>query len=128
MARGRPPPQAPGASPDARFPKPEGRTRASGPCGRGGPRPDLTPSMKWFPPIDEKGPPAEGASSGRMNVRMPSMTTAIEQPIPIDTPGEYARALLHRLGDRDPIEVLEGLGAAARELFDGLPDDVIRRP
>ncbi len=48
--------------------------------------------------------------------------------MPLDSPGPYAQGLLHRLGDRDPIEVLEGLGPAVRELFDGLPDDVIRRP
>ena len=46
----------------------------------------------------------------------------------IDAPGEYAQGLLNRLGDRDWIDVLAGLGPALRELFDGLPDDVIRRP
>ena len=46
----------------------------------------------------------------------------------IDVPGDYAQGLLNRLGDRNWIEVLEGLGPAVRELFDGLPDEAIRRP
>ena len=40
-----------------------------------------------------------------------------EHPLPVDAPGEYAQGLLSRLGNRNPIEVLEGLGAAVRELF-----------
>jgi hypothetical protein len=52
----------------------------------------------------------------------------MEQPIPIDTPGEYALGLLNRLGDRDLIASLEATPAALRALFDGLDDATIRRP
>jgi len=52
----------------------------------------------------------------------------MDQPIPIDTPGEYALGLLNRLGDRDLIASLEATPAALRALFDGLDDATIRRP
>jgi hypothetical protein len=48
--------------------------------------------------------------------------------IPVDAPGEYARGLLDRLGDRDPLTVLDESVTAARALFDGLDDALIRRP
>jgi hypothetical protein len=51
-----------------------------------------------------------------------------EHPIPLDSPGEYALGLLDRLGQRDPIAVLEASAAAVRTMFDGLDDAAIRRP
>lgn len=48
--------------------------------------------------------------------------------IPVDKPGEYAQGLLNRLGDREPLMVLEGLGVAVRRVFDGLSDAAIRQP
>lgn len=48
--------------------------------------------------------------------------------IPVDQPGEYAQGLLNRLGDRDPLVVLAGLGDAVRRVFDGLPDGALRQP
>jgi hypothetical protein len=48
--------------------------------------------------------------------------------MPIDKPGEYAQGLLNRLADRDPLEVLAGLGAGVRKVFEGLPDTAIRQP
>lgn len=47
--------------------------------------------------------------------------------IPVDNPGEYAQGLLNRLGSQHPLVVLAGLGAAVRRVFEGLPDEVIRR-
>jgi len=47
--------------------------------------------------------------------------------IPVDEPGEYAQGLLNRLGNQDPLVVLGDLGAAVRRMFEGLPDEVIRR-
>ena len=47
--------------------------------------------------------------------------------IPVDQPGEYAQGLLNRLGSQHPLVVLAGLGAAVRRVFEGLPDEVIRR-
>jgi hypothetical protein len=47
--------------------------------------------------------------------------------LPVDKPGEYAQGLLNRLGERDPLLVLAGLGAAVRRVFEGLPDEVLRR-
>jgi hypothetical protein len=48
--------------------------------------------------------------------------------IPIDSPGEYARGLLNRLGDRDMLSVLDSSVAATRAMFEGLDDATIRRP
>ncbi|MCU1231117.1 MAG: hypothetical protein JWO97_4001 [Acidobacteria bacterium] len=48
--------------------------------------------------------------------------------IPIDSPGEYARGLLNRLGDRDVLSVLDSSVAATRAMFEGLDDATIRRP
>lgn len=53
---------------------------------------------------------------------------ATETAIPIDVPGAYAQGLLDRLGDRDPLEVMESLGPAVRELFGRTPEEAIRRP
>src|SRR5689334_7538152 len=57
-----------------------------------------------------------------------NVLTETAPAMPVDRPGEYAQGLLNRLGDREPLEVLAGLGAAARKVFDGLSDEVIRRP
>jgi hypothetical protein len=54
--------------------------------------------------------------------------TATELSIPVDAPGEYARGLLDRLGDRDPLSVLESSPAAVRAMFEGLDDAPIRQP
>jgi hypothetical protein len=48
--------------------------------------------------------------------------------LPVDRPGEYALRLLNRLGDRDPVSVLDATPASLRSAFDGLDDDAIRRP
>lgn len=42
--------------------------------------------------------------------------------------GEYTRALLELLGDRDPFEVQEELLPALEELTSGLSDDELRQP
>jgi hypothetical protein len=54
--------------------------------------------------------------------------TATEPSIPVDTPGDYARDLLDRLGDRDPLAIMDQSPDAVRDLFEGLDDDAIRRP
>lgn len=59
---------------------------------------------------------------------MANVLTETVPAIPVDKPGEYAQGLLNRLGDRDPLVVLAGLGAAVRRVFDGLSDEVICRP
>jgi len=46
----------------------------------------------------------------------------------IDVPGEYARRLLNRIGDRDMFEVFESTPAALRACFDGVDDAAMRRP
>jgi len=48
--------------------------------------------------------------------------------IPVDAPGEYAQGLLDRLGERDPLAVMEASIADLNALFDGLDDATIRRP
>lgn len=48
--------------------------------------------------------------------------------VPVDKPGEYARGLLNRLGDQEPLVILAGLGAALRRVFDGMPDNAMRQP
>lgn len=48
--------------------------------------------------------------------------------IDVDVPGEYARRLLNRIGDRDMFEVFEATPAALRACFDGVDDEVMRRP
>jgi hypothetical protein len=48
--------------------------------------------------------------------------------IPVDVPGEYAQDLLDRLGDRDPLAVLESSLADLRAIFDGVDDATIRKP
>lgn len=48
--------------------------------------------------------------------------------IPVDAPGEYARDLLDRLGERDPLSVMEASVADLRAAFDGLDDATIRLP
>jgi len=48
--------------------------------------------------------------------------------IPVDSPGEYARGLLDRLGDRDPLALMEASIADLRAMFEGLDDTTIRRP
>src|SRR5687768_7204379 len=47
--------------------------------------------------------------------------------IPIDVPGEYARGLLNRLGDRDWLDSLASTPAALREAVEGLDDATLRR-
>jgi hypothetical protein len=47
---------------------------------------------------------------------------------PIDTPGDYAQALLDRLGSRDPMEMLASTSTSVREAFDGMPESEYRRP
>jgi hypothetical protein len=47
--------------------------------------------------------------------------------IPVDAPGEYARRLLDRLGDRDTLSVLESSPAAVRAMLEGLDDATARR-
>jgi hypothetical protein len=54
--------------------------------------------------------------------------SSAQNSIPIDIPGDYARGLLDRLGDRDVISVLEATPASLRTRFDGLDDGSIRRP
>jgi hypothetical protein len=56
----------------------------------------------------------------------PMLTT--DASIPIDAPGEYARGLLDRLGERDPLAVMEASIADLGATFDGLDDATIRRP
>jgi hypothetical protein len=46
----------------------------------------------------------------------------------IDAPGDYARGLFTRLGDRDWLAVLAATPAALRAAFDGVEDAAIRRP
>src|SRR5437763_12811377 len=46
----------------------------------------------------------------------------------VDVPGEYARGLFTRLGDRDWLSVLEETPTALPALFDGVDDAAIRRP
>src|SRR4029079_8473638 len=48
--------------------------------------------------------------------------------IDVDVPGDYARRLLNRIGDRDMFEVFESTAAALRASFDGLDDAAMRRP
>ncbi len=48
--------------------------------------------------------------------------------IPVDEPGEYAQGLLRRLGDRDPLAVLEVLGTGVRSAFEGVPEPAVRQP
>ena len=54
--------------------------------------------------------------------------SSTELSIPLDAPGEYARGLLDRLGDRDFVTVLQATPAALRTQFDGLDDATIRLP
>jgi hypothetical protein len=54
--------------------------------------------------------------------------TATEPSIPADTPGAYARDLLDRLGDRDPLAIMDQSPDSVRALFEGLDDATIRRP
>lgn len=46
----------------------------------------------------------------------------------IDEPGEYAQTLLNRLGTRDPLEVLAESGPAIRAMFEGMLDEIARKP
>ena len=46
----------------------------------------------------------------------------------IDSPGDYARGLFTRLGDRDWLAVLAATPAALRAAFEGVDDAAIRRP
>jgi DinB superfamily len=46
----------------------------------------------------------------------------------IDTPGDYARGLFTRLGDRDWMAVLAATPAALRAAFEDVDDAAIRRP
>ena len=48
--------------------------------------------------------------------------------VPVDTPGEYAQGLLDRLGERNPLAVMEAAIAELRAAFDGLDDTTIRLP
>jgi hypothetical protein len=48
--------------------------------------------------------------------------------IPIDTPGDYAQDLLDRLGDRDPLSVMESSLADLDAIFAGADDATIRKP
>jgi DinB superfamily len=48
--------------------------------------------------------------------------------IDVDVPGEYARRLLNRIGDRDMFEVLQATPATLRACFDGVDDAAMRRP
>src|SRR4029078_7469681 len=48
--------------------------------------------------------------------------------IDVDVPGDYARRLLNRIGDRDMFEVFESTAAALRASFDGLDAAAMRRP
>jgi hypothetical protein len=48
--------------------------------------------------------------------------------IPIDTPGDYAQGLLDRLGDRDPLAVMESSLADIDAIFAGVDDATIRKP
>jgi len=47
--------------------------------------------------------------------------------IDVDVPGEYARRLLNRIGDRDLFEVFEATPAALRACFEGVDDAAMRR-
>jgi hypothetical protein len=51
-----------------------------------------------------------------------------DSPIPVDTPGEYAQGLLDRLGDRDPLAVMEASLTDLGAIFAGLDDATIRKP
>lgn len=46
----------------------------------------------------------------------------------IDQPGAYARRLLDRLGDQDPMAVLAATPAVLRTAFDDVDDHAVRRP
>jgi hypothetical protein len=46
----------------------------------------------------------------------------------VDVPGEYARGLLDRLGERDPLALMDATVAKLTAMFDGLDDATIRRP
>ena len=46
----------------------------------------------------------------------------------VDVPGEYARGLLNRLGDREWLAVMESTPVALQALFDGVDDAAMRRP
>jgi hypothetical protein len=48
--------------------------------------------------------------------------------IPVDTPGDYAQGLLDRLGDRDPLSVMESSLADLGAIFAGVDDATIRKP
>jgi hypothetical protein len=48
--------------------------------------------------------------------------------VPVDAPGEYAQGLLERLGERDPLSVMEASVADLRAAFDGLDGATIRLP
>ncbi|HEV2721782.1 MAG TPA: DinB family protein [Thermoanaerobaculia bacterium] len=48
--------------------------------------------------------------------------------IAVDTPGDYARGLLTRLGDGEVFAVLEATPAALRAAFDGVGDAAMRMP
>ncbi|HEV7427139.1 MAG TPA: DinB family protein [Thermoanaerobaculia bacterium] len=47
--------------------------------------------------------------------------------IPIDTPGEYAQDLLDRLGERDPLAVMEASIADLAAIFAGVDDANVRK-
>ena len=49
-------------------------------------------------------------------------------PVPIDMPGDYAHDLLDRLGERDPLSVMESSIADLRAIFAGVDDATIRKP
>jgi hypothetical protein len=51
-----------------------------------------------------------------------------ERTIPVDTPGEYAAGLLKRLGDQEPLDVLEASPAALRAAFEEMDDATVRLP
>jgi hypothetical protein len=48
--------------------------------------------------------------------------------IPVDAPGQYARGILDRLGDRDPFSVMEASLTDLGAMFAGLDDATIRKP
>ncbi len=56
------------------------------------------------------------------------MTDPIVIPDATAHPAEYVTALLHTLGDRDPLEVLERTPGTVRRLCEGLDDAAWRRP
>src|SRR4051794_6137152 len=51
-----------------------------------------------------------------------------DSSIPVDAPGEYAQGLLDRLGDRDPLAVMEAALTEVPAFFAGLDDATIRKP